>query len=101
MPLGATRAPSLYPTVNASITRTAFGDPAAAATMGGSPWAEGWEGSYEGRESLLYGMGRSALLVAGAEATFRRCEPLLRSLAGGLSYVGDQVGAGMTVRRLH
>lgn len=62
--------------------------------MGGSPWAEGWEGSYEGRESLLYGMGRSALLVAGAEATFRRCELLLRSLAGGLSYVGDQVGIG-------
>jgi 3-hydroxyisobutyrate dehydrogenase-like beta-hydroxyacid dehydrogenase len=39
------------------------------------------------------GTAEAALLVAGAEPTFRRCEPLLRSLAGGLTYVGDQVGA--------
>jgi 3-hydroxyisobutyrate dehydrogenase-like beta-hydroxyacid dehydrogenase len=39
------------------------------------------------------GTAEAALLVAGAQPTFRRCEPLLRSLAGGLTYVGDQVGA--------
>jgi 3-hydroxyisobutyrate dehydrogenase-like beta-hydroxyacid dehydrogenase len=35
----------------------------------------------------------AAILMAGAEPTFRRCEPLLRSLAGGLTHVGEQVGA--------
>jgi 3-hydroxyisobutyrate dehydrogenase-like beta-hydroxyacid dehydrogenase len=39
------------------------------------------------------GTADAALLVAGDEATFRRCEPLLRSLGGGLTYVGEQVGA--------
>jgi len=38
------------------------------------------------------GTPEAALLVAGAEATFQRCEPLLRSLAGGLTYVGEQIG---------
>ena len=39
------------------------------------------------------GTPEAALLVSGAQATFQRCEPLLRSLAGGLTYVGEQVWA--------
>jgi 3-hydroxyisobutyrate dehydrogenase-like beta-hydroxyacid dehydrogenase len=39
------------------------------------------------------GTPEAVIFVAGAEATFRRCEPLIRSLAGGLTYVGEQVGA--------
>ena len=39
------------------------------------------------------GTPEAVLLVSGAQATFQRCEPLLRSLAGGLTYVGEQVGA--------
>ena len=39
------------------------------------------------------GTPEAALLVAGDEATFKRCEPLLRSLAGGLTYVSEQIGA--------
>ena len=35
----------------------------------------------------------AAIFVAGAEATFRRCESLLRPLGGGLTFVGEQVGA--------
>ena len=38
------------------------------------------------------GAPEASLLVAGAEATFWRCEPLLRSLAGDLTYLGEQVG---------
>lgn len=33
------------------------------------------------------------ILVSGAESSFQRSEPLLKSLAGELSYVGPQVGA--------
>jgi len=33
------------------------------------------------------------ILVAGAESAFQRSEPLLKSLAGFVSYVGPQVGA--------
>lgn len=39
------------------------------------------------------GTPEAALRVAGAEATFRRCGPSLRSLARGLTFVGEQVGA--------
>lgn len=39
------------------------------------------------------GTPEAALLAAGEEATFRRCESSLRSLAGGLTYVGEQIGA--------
>ena len=60
-------------------------------------WARDIEAGYLDGAILAYpdqiGTPEAALLVAGAEATFRRCEPLLRSLAGGLTYVGEQVGA--------
>lgn len=39
------------------------------------------------------GTPEAALFVAGPETTFRRCEPLLHSLAGGLTHVGEQIGA--------
>lgn len=39
------------------------------------------------------GTAEAALLVAGPADAFERCEPLLRSLAGGLTYVGAPVGA--------
>jgi 3-hydroxyisobutyrate dehydrogenase-like beta-hydroxyacid dehydrogenase len=60
-------------------------------------WAQNAEAAYLDGAILAYphqmGTPEAALLVAGMEATFRRCEPLLRSLAGGLTYVGEQVGA--------
>jgi 3-hydroxyisobutyrate dehydrogenase-like beta-hydroxyacid dehydrogenase len=39
------------------------------------------------------GTPEAGILVAGAEATYQRSAPLLRSLAGNLSYVGKKVGA--------
>jgi 3-hydroxyisobutyrate dehydrogenase-like beta-hydroxyacid dehydrogenase len=39
------------------------------------------------------GTPEAVIFMAGAKATFQRCEPLLHSLAGGLSHVGEQVGA--------
>jgi 3-hydroxyisobutyrate dehydrogenase-like beta-hydroxyacid dehydrogenase len=60
-------------------------------------WARDIEAAYLDGAILAYpdqmGTPKAALLVAGVEATFRRCEPVLRSLAGGLTYVGAQVGA--------
>jgi 3-hydroxyisobutyrate dehydrogenase-like beta-hydroxyacid dehydrogenase len=60
-------------------------------------WARENDAEYLDGAILAYpdqmGTAEAALLVAGAQPTFRRCEPLLRSLAGGLTYVGDQVGA--------
>ena len=38
------------------------------------------------------GSAEAVILVAGPEATFRRCEPLLRSL-GGIQHVGEPAGA--------
>lgn len=63
----------------------------------GERWARENGAEYLDGAILAYpdqmGTPEAALLVAGAEATFTRCEPLLRSLAGGLTYVGGQVGA--------
>lgn len=63
----------------------------------GERWARDSGADYLDGAILAYpdqmGTPEATLLVAGAEATFRRCEPLLRSLAGGLTYVGEQVGA--------
>ena len=60
-------------------------------------WAQETEAEYLDCAILAYpdqmGTPEAALFVAGAEATFRRCEPALRSLAGGLTYVGEQIGA--------
>jgi 3-hydroxyisobutyrate dehydrogenase-like beta-hydroxyacid dehydrogenase len=60
-------------------------------------WARETEAEYLDCAILAYpdqmGTPEAALFVAGAEATFRRCEPALRSLAGGLTYVGEQIGA--------
>jgi 3-hydroxyisobutyrate dehydrogenase-like beta-hydroxyacid dehydrogenase len=63
----------------------------------GECWARENGADYLDGAILAYpdqmGTPEAALLVAGAEATFRRCEPVLRSLAGGLTYVGEQIGA--------
>jgi 3-hydroxyisobutyrate dehydrogenase-like beta-hydroxyacid dehydrogenase len=60
-------------------------------------WTRDAEAGYLDCAILAYpdqiGTPEAVIFVAGAEATFRRCEPLLRSLAGGLTYVGEQVGA--------
>ena len=53
--------------------------------------------AYLDGEILVYpeqiGAPEATILVAGAEAVFRRHEPLLGSLAGTISYVGEHVGA--------
>lgn len=63
----------------------------------GERWTQDSGADYLDGAVLAYpdqmGTPEAALLVSGAQATFRRCEPLLRSLAGGLTYVGEQVGA--------
>ena len=63
----------------------------------GDRWARESGADYLDGAILAYpdqmGTPDATLLVAGTEATFKRCEPLLRSLAGGLTYVGEQVGA--------
>ena len=63
----------------------------------GERWARESGADYLDGAILAYpdqmGTPDAVLLVAGAEATFRQCEPLLRSLAGGLTYVGEQIGA--------
>lgn len=60
-------------------------------------WARDSGADYLDGAILAYpvqmGTPEAVLLVAGAEMTFRRCEPLLRSLGGGLAHVGEQVGA--------
>jgi 3-hydroxyisobutyrate dehydrogenase-like beta-hydroxyacid dehydrogenase len=60
-------------------------------------WARECEAAYLDGAILAYpdqmGTPDATILVAGTEATFRRCEPLLRSLGGGLTHVGEQVGA--------
>jgi 3-hydroxyisobutyrate dehydrogenase-like beta-hydroxyacid dehydrogenase len=39
----------------------------------------------------------AAILVAGAESAFRKAEPLLRILGGGVTYVGDRAGAASSL----
>lgn len=60
-------------------------------------WARDNGGEYVDGAILAYpdqmGTPEATLLVAGAESSFQRCEPLLRSLAGGLTYVGEEAGA--------
>ncbi len=62
----------------------------------GESWARDSEAEYLDGAILAYpdqiGTPEAALLVSGPGATFRRCEPLLRSLAGDLSHVGEQIG---------
>jgi 3-hydroxyisobutyrate dehydrogenase-like beta-hydroxyacid dehydrogenase len=38
------------------------------------------------------GTPEAGIFFAGKEETYRRCEPLLRSLAGNLTYIGEAVG---------
>lgn len=99
---------------NYEVTRTIFAAPSVRPQLGGrvlvqlstgSPqeardgerWARESGADYLDGAILAYpdqmGTSEAVLLVAGAEASFQRCEPLLRSLAGGLTYVGNQVGA--------
>ncbi len=63
----------------------------------GEGWARDNGAEYLEGEIMVYpaaiGSADATILVAGAEATFRRCEPVLRSLAGNTTYLGDQVGA--------
>ena len=63
----------------------------------GERWARDSGAGYLDGAILAYpdqiGTPEAALLVAGPETTFRGCEPLLRSLAGGLTHVGEQIGA--------
>lgn len=47
--------------------------------------------------SYQIGTPEAALLAAGEKATFKRCEPLLQSLAGGLTDVGERIGAASTL----
>jgi 3-hydroxyisobutyrate dehydrogenase-like beta-hydroxyacid dehydrogenase len=60
-------------------------------------WAQESGADYLDGAILAYpdqiGTPRAAVLVAGAQATFERCEAVLRGIAGGLTYVGPQVGA--------
>jgi 3-hydroxyisobutyrate dehydrogenase-like beta-hydroxyacid dehydrogenase len=60
-------------------------------------WARERNAEYLDGAILAYpdqvGTPEATILVAGSEVTFRRCEPLLQHLAGGLTYVGAQVGA--------
>jgi 3-hydroxyisobutyrate dehydrogenase-like beta-hydroxyacid dehydrogenase len=63
----------------------------------GAQWAQEVGAGYLDGAILAYpdqmGTPEAALLVAGPLPTFQGCEPLLRSLAGGLTHVGEQVGA--------
>ncbi len=72
---------------------------------GGSPkearemqrWAREVGVEYLDGEIMVYpdGIGSedAAILVAGPEGAYRRCEPLLRSMAGAATYVGEPIGA--------
>jgi 3-hydroxyisobutyrate dehydrogenase-like beta-hydroxyacid dehydrogenase len=63
----------------------------------GERWVRESEADYLDGAILAYpeqiGTPEAALLVAGPEATFRRCEPLLQCLAGGLTFVGERIGS--------
>ena len=63
----------------------------------GERWATESGADYLDGAILAYpdqmGTPDAALLIAGPEPAFRRCEPLLRSIAGGLTYVGESIGA--------
>ena len=63
----------------------------------GASWAQERGAAYLDGAILAYpdqmGTPDATILVAGAETAFHRCEPLLRPLGGGLTYVGGQVGA--------
>jgi 3-hydroxyisobutyrate dehydrogenase-like beta-hydroxyacid dehydrogenase len=39
------------------------------------------------------GTPEAGIFFAGVEDTYRRCEPILRSLAGNLTYMGEEVGS--------
>lgn len=60
-------------------------------------WAHDRGAEYVDAEIMVYppeiGTREATILVAGAKAAFRRCEPLLRSLGGNIIHVGEQIGA--------
>ena len=62
----------------------------------GEAWARSSEAAYLDGAIMAYpdqmGTPEATVLVAGTEAVFHRCEPLLRSLGGGLTYVGERIG---------
>jgi 3-hydroxyisobutyrate dehydrogenase-like beta-hydroxyacid dehydrogenase len=60
-------------------------------------WAWGHGADYLCGAILAYpdqiGTPDATILVSGAESAFRRSEPILKSLAGNLNYLGEQVGS--------
>lgn len=60
-------------------------------------WAHDRGAEYVDAEIMVYppeiGTQEAAILAAGSNAAFRRCEPLLRSLGGNIIHVGEQIGA--------
>jgi 3-hydroxyisobutyrate dehydrogenase-like beta-hydroxyacid dehydrogenase len=63
----------------------------------GEAWARERKADYLDGAILAYpsdiGTPAATILVSGAEPGFRKSEPLLRNLAGNLTYLGEQVGA--------
>jgi 3-hydroxyisobutyrate dehydrogenase-like beta-hydroxyacid dehydrogenase len=64
-------------------------------------WAQGSEAEYLDGDIEVYpkqiGAAEAGILVAGAEESFQRCEPIFRSLGGGTSYVGEAIGTANTL----
>jgi len=60
-------------------------------------WAHDSGAEYIDGEIMVYpeqiGDPEATILVAGSQAAFRRCEPLLRPLAGSITYAGERIGA--------
>jgi 3-hydroxyisobutyrate dehydrogenase-like beta-hydroxyacid dehydrogenase len=63
----------------------------------GERWAQALGAAYLDGEIMVYpeevGTPAGAILLAGDATVYQRCEPLLRSVAGNLIYVGEEVGA--------
>ena len=92
----ALSAPDVLPTLSGRVlVQLSTGTPRQAREA--EHWARDNGADYLDGAILAYpdqmGTPEAVLLVAGNGATFQRCEPLLRSIAGGLTYVGEQVGA--------
>jgi 3-hydroxyisobutyrate dehydrogenase-like beta-hydroxyacid dehydrogenase len=88
-------APDVRPHLSSRIlVQLSSGTPQEARKM--EHWAQNSKAGYLDGTIEVYpeqiGTPEAGILVAGAEAAFQRSEPLLRSLAGGLSYAGEQVG---------
>ena len=78
-----------------TLVQVSTGTPAQA--RDGEHWATARGATYLDGAILAYpdqiGTPEAVILVAGDQDTWRRCEPVLRPLAGGLAWVGPAVGA--------